>query len=229
MYSTDRDGLALRFSVNVASLFCRQSYERLARRSAHVARSHAPCFGLLMNRRRLSAAVSDFASILAVVASSCRACSASSMPTSLADAQLQPRPHPCRVAADHRCRPATSVYSHSVRLASAAAPPALRRPRSCIQRLNLHLHLTNCVASPDAAQLLPGFAVAVLNVPRLSPRRMSASFVSIFISNLVSFDRHAISNVSMPHALRSSLLSAPLYSSLCPSLPLLPTPSLSRL
>ena len=122
MYSTDRDGLALRFSVNRASLFCRQSYERLARRSAHVARSHAPCFGLLMNRRRLSAAVSDFASILAVVASSCRACSASSMPTSLADAQLQPRPHPCRVAADH---PATSVYSHSVRLASAATPPAL--------------------------------------------------------------------------------------------------------
>ena len=192
-----------------------------------------------MNRRRLSAAVSDFASILAVVASSCRACSASSMPTSLADAQLQPRPHPCRVAADHPAS-ATSVYSHSVRLASAATPPALRRPRSCIQRLQpSSSSYTNRVASPDAAlcpwcrcAALAGFcrccaqcspAVAATNVS------IFCHHVSIFISNLVSFDRHAISNVSMPHALRSSHLSAPLYSSLCPSLPLLPTPSLSRL
>ena len=122
------------------------------------------------------------------------------------------------------------------------SPPPPPRPLSdgparASNAFNPHLHLIQIVsprqmpryAHVAGAQLLPGFAVAVLNVPRLSPRRVSASFGRILISNLVSFDRHAISNVSMPHALRSSLLSAPLYSSLCPSLPLLPTPSLTRL
>ena len=54
MYSTNRDGLALRFSVNVASLFGFTSYEALARRPWLVARSSgarsmalepAPCNG----------------------------------------------------------------------------------------------------------------------------------------------------------------------------------------
>ena len=78
MYSTDRDGLALRFSVNVASLFCRQSYERLARRSAHVARGHAPRISLL-NRRRLRDRLPHHrlsSSVLNVVAPPCRPCSA---------------------------------------------------------------------------------------------------------------------------------------------------------
>ena len=199
--------------------------------------SPRPCTTLasLLNRRRLIAAVSDFDFVLAVVAPSCRACSASSMPTSLADAQLQPRPHPCRVAADH---PATSVYSHSdlsqTRL-RRATPPALRRPRSCIQRLQpSSSSYTNRVASPDAALCPCGRCAALAGFCAQCSPAVAATSVSIFcqhilISNLVSFDRHAISNVSMPHALRSSLLSAPLYSSLCPSLPLLPTPSLSRL
>ena len=239
MYSTDlsRFGWDLGAASSVGKRSQPLFWLHILRRLTHVVtRGHAP---------RSAASSTDaaspqplqyrrIASVLAVVAPSCRPCSASSAPTS------SPTPNPARIhaafAAVASLAAAPSASLFSVAVAAAAVPPALQRlpnAHPTLQPSSYHSRrLASCrVLFPwPVALLFAGYCICC----SLFGVRLAASFVSI-VSAILSAILSALIFVPFPMSMplrslhRSPLSSADLSLSVPLSVPRsLSSPSLCR-